>query len=82
MVDAISRTDAPTTLTFPSFALTVNGSSYTLWDSYTYDVASLTIQFKTLMDSLHVLISALEFYWFISFLRSKYMEIFGDKKED
>lgn len=62
-----------TTITFPGFSML----GMQIWDSYDYDLASVKSDFPAVFDALYVVISVLEVYWFVGFLRSKYDEVFG-----
>lgn len=62
-----------TGLTFPSFSI----MGVTVWDAYTFDLAGLKDKFPVVFDSLYVIVSILEVFWFVGFLREKYEEVFG-----
>ena len=66
-----------TSITFPAFSLTVDGSSYQVWEEYTYDLSSLKSQFSVLFTGLHMIVGVLEVGWFIKYLYRKYDEVFG-----
>lgn len=62
-----------TVISFPSFSL----MGMQIWDAYDFDLSQLKSWFPELFNLLYVAISILEVYWFVSFLRSKYDEVFG-----
>lgn len=62
-------------ITFPSYTLPV--LNVKLWDAYTFDLSSVKEQFPALFNAIYVVITVLEVFWFVSFLRSKYEEVFG-----
>lgn len=62
-------------ITFPAFTLPV--LNVQIWDSYTFDLTIIKDSFPVLFDALYVIISCLEVYWFVSFLKSKFDEVFG-----
>ena len=64
-----------TVITFPSYSLPV--LNVKLWDSYSYDLSQLTSQYPVLFNAIYVIITILEVYWFVGFLRDKYEEVFG-----
>lgn len=66
---------ASATITFPAYTLPV--LNLQLWDSYEFDLGQVKEQFSALFNALYVVIGVLELYWFVGFLRSKYMDIFG-----
>lgn len=63
------------TITFPAYTLPV--LNVQIWDSYQFDLGQVKEQFSALFNALYVVIGILELYWFVGFLRSKYMDIFG-----
>lgn len=66
-----------TSLTFPAFSLEVQGSTYQVWEEYTYDLSSLKSQFSILFTGLHMVVGVIEVSWFIKYLYRKYDEVFG-----
>lgn len=62
-----------TIISFPSFEM----MGMQIWDSYDFDLSQLKLWFPELFNLLYVAVSILEVYWFVSFLRSKYDEVFG-----
>lgn len=64
-----------TVITFPSYTLPV--LNVKLWDSYSYDLSQITEQYPVLFNAIYVIITILEVYWFVGFLRDKYEEVFG-----
>lgn len=72
-----SSSAGSTSLTFPAFSLEVQGTTYQVWDAYTYDLSSLKSQFSILFTGLHMIVGVLEVTWFIKYLYSKYDSIFG-----
>lgn len=62
-----------TVISFPAFSLL----GMQIWDAYDFDLSQLKSWFPELFNLLYVVISILEVYWFVSFLRSKYDEVFG-----
>lgn len=66
-----------TGITFPAFSLEVNGSTYQVWDSYTFDLASLESDFSILFTGLHMVVGTIEVSAFIKYLYNKYDEVFG-----
>ena len=63
-----------TKITFPSVDLPIVG---TVWEPYTFDLAEVKEQFPLVFNAIYLVISVLEAYWFIGFLRDKYEEVFG-----
>lgn len=70
---ASPRVGQGASITFPSFEIL----GETVWDSYTFDLTQIKSWFPELFNLLYVAISILELYWFVSFLRDKYDEVFG-----
>lgn len=64
-----------TTITFPEYILPV--LNVKVWDGYSYDLSTLKVQFPAVFDGIYVIVTILEIYWFVGFLRSKYEEVFG-----
>lgn len=62
-----------TVITFPSFSIL----GYQIWDSYDFDLSTVKQQIPAVFDGIYVIVSILETIWFVSFLRSKYEEVFG-----
>lgn len=62
-----------TIISFPSFTM----MGMQIWDSYDFDLSQLKSWFPELFNLLYVAVSILEVYWFVSFLRNKYDEVFG-----
>lgn len=63
-------------ITFPAFTLPV--LDVQIWDEYEYDISSLREQFPALFNASDVIITCMELYWCIAFLRNKYIDIFGN----
>lgn len=63
------------TITFPAYTLPV--LDVQLWDSYTFDLTVIKDSFPLLFDSLYVVVSVLEVFWFVSFLKNKFDEVFS-----
>lgn len=55
----------------------MNGSTYQVWDSYTFDLASLESDFSILFTGLHMVVGTIEVSAFIKYLYNKYDEVFG-----
>lgn len=68
-----TRVGQGASITFPSFSIL----GETVWDSYSFDLTQVKVWFPELFNLLYVAISILELYWFVSFLRDKYEEVFG-----
>lgn len=64
-----------TVITFPSYTLPV--LNVKLWDSFSYDISTLKTQFPVVFNGIYVVVTVLEVYWFVGFLRDKYEEVFG-----
>lgn len=64
-----------TVITFPSYTLPV--LNVKLWDSFSYDISTLKTQFPVVFNGIYVVVTILEVYWFVGFLRDKYEEVFG-----
>lgn len=62
-------------ITFPSFTLPV--LNLKLWDSYTFDLATLKDNFPMAFNALYTVEGIIEIYAFVGFLQSKYDEVFG-----
>lgn len=80
LVPVYSRTrDAPATsgtvLTFPAFTLPV--LNVQVWDSYSFDLASVKDQFPMVFDAIYVIFTVVEVVWFVKFLQKKFHEVFG-----
>lgn len=71
----IPESPGGTVITFPSYTLPV--LNVKLWDSYSYDLSQITEQYPVLFNAIYVIITILEVYWFVGFLRDKYEEVFG-----
>lgn len=69
------RSNGGTTITFPAFTLPV--LDVQLWDSYEFDLSTIKDGFPMLFNTLYVVETILEVYWFVGFLRDKYEEVFG-----
>lgn len=65
---------AGTSITFPSY--TLPGLNIKLWDDYSYDISSLRTDFSAVFTASDTLITMLELYWCIGFLRGKYHDVF------
>lgn len=66
-----------TVFTFPSFVLSIpNVGSYTLWESYQYDLASVKEQFPVLFDAIYIFFGVILFFWFVDFLVDLFEEVF------
>lgn len=63
------------TITFPAYTLPI--LNVKLWDSYTFDLSFIKDSFPLVFDSLYVVVSCLEIFWFVSFLKNKFNEVFG-----
>lgn len=66
---------AGTNITFPSFVLPV--LNVKLWDSYSFDLATIKSSFPVLFNAIYVVTGVLELYWFVGFLSDKYREVFN-----
>ena len=67
-----------TVISFPSVSVPLlDGKTYKLWDSYDFDLATVKEQFPLLFSAIYVVVSILEVYWFVSFLKDKFDEVFG-----
>lgn len=64
-----------TVITFPSYTLPV--LNVKLWESFRYDISTLKTQFPVVFNGIYVVVTILEVYWFVGFLRDKYEEVFG-----
>lgn len=64
-----------TLITFPSYTLPV--IDLQIWDEYTFDLSTVKDDFPLVFDMLYVVVTILEAYWFVSFLKSKFDEVFG-----
>lgn len=64
-----------TVISFPSYTLPV--LDLKLWDSFDYDLSTLRTDFPAVFNMSDVIISMLELYWCIGFLRDKYYQVFG-----
>lgn len=62
-------------ITWPEYTLPI--LDVKLWDSYTFDLSTIKDSFPALFNALYVLITILEVYWFVAFIRDKYEEVFG-----
>lgn len=71
----IPESPGGTVITFPSYTLPV--LNVKLWDSYSYDLSQITEQYPVLFNAIYVIITILEVYWFVGYLRDKYEEVFG-----
>lgn len=67
------RATQGTTITFPAFSI----MGMQVWDAYDYDLAQVKNDFPALFNAIYVVVSVLELYWFVGFLRDKYEEVFG-----
>lgn len=63
-----------TSITFPAY--TLPGLNVKLWDEYSYDISSLRTDFSAVFTASDTLITMLELYWCIGFLRGKYHDVF------
>lgn len=64
-----------TVISLPSYTLPI--LNVKLWDGYDYDVSQLKQQYSAIFDAIYVVITILELYWIVGFLRDKYEEVFG-----
>lgn len=72
---AVPRDVGGTSITFPAYTLPV--LNLKIWDSFTYDLSVLKDQFPAAFNLLYVAEGCVEVYFFVSFLRDKYEEVFG-----
>lgn len=66
-----------TSIQFPAFSMEVGGTSYQVWDAYTFDLASLKSDFSLLFNGIHLVVGTIEVTAFIKYLYRKYDEVFG-----
>lgn len=69
---------ASTSITFPSYSV----MGYQIWDSYTFDLETVSTNFPLVTDSLHVVTGVLVVGWFVHYLHRKWATIVGDDMPD
>lgn len=70
------KASSGTTITFPAYTLPV--LNLKLWDSYTFDVATVKSAFPVLFNAIYVFSGVLCLYWFLGFLSDKFQEVFKE----
>lgn len=70
--------DGSTGLTFPSFEL----MGYKLWDSYTFDLSTISEKFPVLYNSLHIVSGILVVLGFVKYCWNKWHVLTGDDKPE
>lgn len=70
------RASGGTSITFPAYTLPV--LNLKLWDSYTFDVATIKTAFPALFNAIYVFSGILCLYWFLGFLSQKFEEVFKE----
>lgn len=66
---------AGTIISLPPYTLPI--LNVQLWDGYTFDLSQVKESNEALFNALYVVITVMELYWIVGFLRDKYEEVFG-----
>lgn len=70
-------TAGSTTLTFPAFAIAVQGTDYQVWEEHTFDLSQLDGWFSGLMAAVRLATSVVVVGAVIHYLQSVYKDVIG-----